>query len=837
MKKRAPFSGSAWIVLAVLLVAGAGSVAAQPGEDETKALAEAQQYYDEGAFDLCNQRIAALIRKYPKTELLAAAEILQARALYQVGRDDGALNALSLPLDQVPPGLQADTLFWQAEALLDTERWPEAEQKFRALLALKDTGGHGDDATLGLAWAIFKQGREAEAMPLIQSLMKDHAGTPAGQEGQLLLAKIELAEGRYKDAITSLQNLFLTKPAAALSFEANYWLGEAYAGDRQPEKAVEAYQRVTDVPQAFPRQLVARANLGLGQAQRALNHSDLAAAAYEKAYELAENETDRLNSFRAFLESARAAGQLPEAVATLQEFAKNANESAPAALFAIGLVLAEDGSNDKAIGTLESLLVAYGKSPWVPAANDQLGRLYALAGKPDLAIKALQSCIDTSQDAGLVRTARFQLGRVLFDGKDYAGAAAQFAQVSAGLDQPAEDASFNYLLCEAKLGKADAFLKAEPDFEKRFPHSAYMKQVALAKGNMLTSQGKTDDAKSAYENALGVDAPTPDQKALLKSLADLQYQTNDLAAALVTCQRIVKLFPDDSLEAAERAILISYELKKLNEDQAEQALTALAQQYEKAPSGAEAYFRLGEFYSFRQDYVKAQDAFQQLTAAYPQSEYADQAFFFAGQAAFEHQDYVTSRALLEKVPDSSPFKPDARLWEGKTYQQQLNFQQASTLFDSVLATEKSGPKFVEASLLKGECLFELGGQDPANYNAALDSFQAVLKSTDGTVAERNEAATRAAKCLDKLGRRDEAMALYLNVLYGKVAGDDATSPAPPDFSWQIEAGVQAGMIRESQKDWRGAIEIYKRLEDIGGAHQQEFHDLIDKLRRDNYIYE
>ena len=72
---------------------------------------------------------------------------------------------------------------------------------------------------------------------------------------------------------------------------------------------------------------------------------------------------------------------------------------------------------------------------------------------------------------------------------------------------------------------------------------------------------------------------------------------------------------------------------------------------------------------------------------------------------------------------------------------------------------------------------------------------------------------------------------------GEYLVDDAASPQPPDFSWQIEAGIQAGMMRESDKDFRGAIEIYKRLEQIGGAHQQEFHDLIDKLRRDNYIYE
>ena len=810
---------------------------AQPSDDEAKWLAAAQQSFHDGAFDLVNDRVAALVKKYPKSELLPQAELLQAQALYQLGRDDAAVAAFTVPIEQVPEPLRADTLYWQAQSLLDAEKWPEAEQKFRQLLALRDLAGHAGDADLGLAWAVFKQNREAEAMPIILNLLADKKNIEPLQQAQLLLAKVQIAKGQFPDAIKSLQALFATKPDPTLSYEANYWLGEAYANNNEPGPAVDAYRAVTDVPTAFPKFLVAQANLGLGRAERALGQYDLAATAYEKAYQLAENETARLDAFRAFLESAREAKQLPEAIATLQEFAKNFPDSAPDALFAIGLVLEEDGQADKAIGTLESLLVAYNKSSRAPAANDQLGRLYALAGKPDLAIKALQACIDTSPDPALVRTARFQLGRVLFDQGDFPNAAAQFAQISDGTDSQAEDASFNFLLTQAKLNKTDVFLKAEADFEKRFPNSTYLKQVALTAGLLLAAQGKVEEAKTAYKKGLGSDVATPDQAALLRAYADLQYQTNDLAGALDSNQRIINLFPNDSLEASERAIQISFELRKTTDDQAEQALAALTQKYGKTPQGAEAFFHLGEFYSFRQDYVKAQDAFQQLTAAYPQSDFGDRAYFFAGQSAFQHQDYATARALLEKVPDNSPFKPDALLWEGKTYQQQLNFPQAVTVFDSVLATVKSGPTFVEASLLRGECLFELGGKDPANYSAALESFGGILKGKDGTVAQRNEAAERSAKCLEKLGRRDEAMEMYLAVLYGRVAGDDAASPQPPDFSWQIEAGVQAGMMRESDKDFRGAIEIYKRLEQIGGAHQQEFHDLIDKLRRDNYIYE
>jgi tetratricopeptide (TPR) repeat protein len=238
-----------------------------------------------------------------------------------------------------------------------------------------------------------------------------------------------------------------------------------------------------------------------------------------------------------------------------------------------------------------------------------------------------------------------------------------------------------------------------------------------------------------------------------------------------------------------------------------------------------------------QDYVRAQDAFQQLITNYPNSAEVDTAYYYAGRAAFAHQDYAAALSLLEKVPDSATFKPDARLWEGRVYQQQQEFTQAQTSYDAVLATEKSGPLFVEASLLKGQCLFALGSQDPGNYSQALAAFDQILKSKDGTIADRNEAAVRRAKCLEKLSRTDDALGQYLDVVYGKVAGDDASSPQPPEFSWQLEAGSQAGRILEARKDWRGAIEVYKRLEQIGGAHAQDFHDLINKLRRDNYIYE
>ena len=811
---------------------------ADPSDDENRLLKTAEQSFKEGAFDLCNNRVATLLKKYPKTELAAPAELLQAQALYQLGRSDAALAALNLSADQMPANLWADTLFWQGESLLDLGRWPEAEQKFHALLALKEGNDHADAATLGLGWALFKQGKETDALPLIQALIKSKGGSPAGQEAQLFQAKIQLETKQFKDAIAGLEALLATQPEKGIAFETDYWLGETYAANGQPDQAAKAYQRVTGDPQAFPRRLVAQAWLGLGRAEQALAQNDQAMLAYEQTYQLTENPATQLDAFRAYLESARASGQLPDAVAKLQDFAKSSDASAPGALFAIGSALVDTNDDDRAIGILESLLVAYPASPWIPDANARLGQLYARNGKAEQAVKALQACIATSTDPVLVRTARSQLGSVLLKQvHDYAGAAAQFAQISDGTDASAENASYNFLLAQASMAKSDVFMKAEASFEKRFPKSSYLKALALAKGQLLANAGKTDDAKAVYQSAIATGGTGADQKALLAALADLQYQTNDLQGALASYNQIIKQFPDDALAAAQRGVLVSYELKRINEDQVEQALVQLAQKYNNMPGAPEAYFRLGEFYFYRQDYVRAQDTFQQLTTTYPNSDDTIPAYFFAGQAAFGHQDYVAAHTLLQKIPDSSPLKSDARLWDGRVYQQQHNFTAALSLFDAVLSTEKSGPLFVEASLLKGQCLFALGSDDPSNYPLAQAAFDQIWKSGDGTIAERNEAAVRSAKCLEKMGRTDDALELYLNVLYGRVAGDDSASSPPPEFYWQFEAGSQAGSIRESRKDWRGAIEIYKRLEQIGGAHAQDFHDLINKLRRDNYIYE
>ena len=855
--KGQPFSSARMFALGVLLFTAAPfftRLHGDPSDDETNSFKAATQSYHDGAFDLADQRATALLKKFPKTELLPQVELLDAQALYQLGRSDDALAAFTLPIDQVPENLRSDTLFWQAESLLDLERWSEAEQKYRALLPLKNSAERSGAANLGLAWALFKQGKESEAIPLVQTLIKGAPNSPAAQRGQLLLAKIQLAHGQFKEAIAGLQALLGTHPDPGTVFEADYWLGQAYSVGGQPDLAVATYQKVTGdltpatppAPpvNAFPRTLVAQAFLGLGRAEQMLHQDDQAMLAYGRAYELTENSAVQMQAFRAFLEAARASRQLPEAVAKLQEFAKSSNTAAPAALLAIGEVLAEDRQDDKAIGILESLLVAYGKSSWAASANYQLGSLYARSGKPGAATAAFQNCITANADPAQVRASRFELGLVLLNQvKDAAGAAAQFSQISAGTDAAAESASYNFLLAQAALGKTDLFLKSETDFNRRFPKSTYLKKIALAQGSLLTRANQPDDAKAAYEKAIGQPGSGPDQKALLKAMADLQYQTGDLAGTVKTCGQIVSQFPDDSLGAAQRAILVSYEMKKASDEQTEHALVQLAQKYAKSADAPEAWFRLGEFYFYRQDYVKAQDAFQQLTTAYPSSPQAAEAYYFAGRAAAAHLDYGAALPLLDKVPETSPFKPEAQIWQARVYQQQLNFVQACAFADSVLTAGKSSSsRSLRPACSRANASSKWARRTPRRYRSGLRRLR------------RNRARTKQGRHGGPAqpGRHAQPR----NASSSSASADEAMKTVPrralrtdgrrrrgrrgsrSELSWQVEAGVPGrACMRESEQGFpRRDRDLQAARADRRCAPAGIPRPASNKLRRDNYIY-
>lgn len=824
--------------LAVLLVGTTVALAA-PTKEENAQFEAGKRAFTDSLFAVSEQRLGAFIAKYPASDLKDDALLLQGQCLFYLGRYEPALVVFDAEAKSGAP-LAA---FWQGETLNALQRWPQAEVAYRVFLEKNPKDANSGQAELGLAWALLRQDKEKDAREVLEKLSEGNPKSEAGQSAALLLAKNLISKKQNKEASELLEKLVAQSPRPKILFEASYLLGELDYLDNRANDSLEHYLKVTGNNKAFPKSLVAQAWFSLGRAYTAVNQPEKAMTAFEQAYSLGEQEQLKMAAFKHYLQVARTLKRLPEAVTKLQDFSKKNpdNPNAAAALFAIGQSLAENKETEKAIGVLESLLVAYPKSPWRAPDNFLLGTLYTQSGKSDSALNAFNQCIEISDNVELTRKAQFEAGRVCYTQKDYAKAISYFDKVQAVKDDLGEDAGYNSLLALSQLDKPDDFQKAADKFAVAFAKSKYLVEIPLLLGRMQERLGQIDQARATYEKAIAA-ANGDDKARLTVRLGDLLAQAGKFEEAWQIYDQFAGQFPNDSAlpDVARKGIITGLAAQKIPEDQATQALQALLTKYPKDAHAAEIVFHLGELSWNKQDFVKAQSRFEQVVKDYPKSTLQDDALFWAGKAAAAHASLADAITILEKVPETSPLKPDARLLQGKIYHQQLKFDNALKLYDAVLDTEKSGPRFVEATLRRGDALFAQGEKDYTKYEQAAAAYGLILNGNQGNFVQRNEAGYRRAKCLEMLKRRDDAMALYMDVLGGRFLTQADGQPAPtppPEFIWQIKAGLDAARIREEAKDWRGAIQIYRKLELLGGPNQQEFRDNINRIRRDNYLYE
>ena len=118
----------------------------------------------------------------------------------------------------------------------------------------------------------------------------------------------------------------------------------------------------------------------------------------------------------------------------------------------------------------------------------------------------------------------------------------------------------------------------------------------------------------------------------------------------------------------------------------------------------------------------------------------------------------------------------------------------ATRFESVSSRSFLSPIGKVAVYYRAAALARAG-----KYAEAIEIFNQFTKTVDGKDPLRFEAVYATARCMEAVGRRDEA-AKSLEAL-----ADDPDNPIAPAYLYAI------GSIRESAGDPKGATEIYRRL--------------------------
>ncbi len=798
------------------------------------------------------------------------------------------------PLQTVPEALRGSWLFAQAQALQGLKKWTGAEALYRAFLSAYPAHVSVPAAKLGRAACLLEQGPDAqkEGRALLEELATASAPGPVRAGAALALAQQYLQKKEFpsarrvlqelirsaeavmptasapeKDrALSSTASLAVNPSAAAIPpaarWEGLYWLGKIAVEEKQWAAAVEAFSKITSDARAFPQTLVAQSWRALGYSQRAMSQHEQALAAFQKSYQLAGEDALRLEGVRQSLQSAQTLGRISDAVDVVRLFAKEhaGQPVAAEALLAAARAQAEAGNAEKAAALLETLQADMPAPRWRAAAELEQARLAAATdrARAQKLLEALLTRADTPVE--IAQPARLLRGNLLLEAGDAAGAVSAYEEILAA-DAPsataepsapavnplAEETLYNLTLAYIALEKIDNVEKTIATLDAKFPESNWRSLARARQAEFLEAQGQHEAARKIYEGlaATGASGSRAVKRQALFHLAALMERTGKATAALPLYDQLADdnagAAPADLLtaQAAVQAAWIRLGRQELTRAQAQEKLAALWQKQQKTPEAAPLLFTIASLLHNAEDYAGAQSRFEEFLQRYPQSPLAPAAAYYAGKAALLHQDYVKAIALLDKVPENTEFKRDARLLQGKVYYAQLQYDKALTLFEAALEIEKGGPRFADALLRKGDCHFALGSKDPAQYEKALAAYGLLLDGQYGNIAERHEAAVRRARTLEKLGRDGEALALYLDVLHQRLAATNAgaSDSKTEETIWRVKAGLEAGRMLEARQDWRGALNAYQTLESLGGPTQAEFRDLATRLRREHYLFD
>ena len=93
---------------------------------------------------------------------------------------------------------------------------------------------------------------------------------------------------------------------------------------------------------------------------------------------------------------------------------------------------------------------------------------------------------------------------------------------------------------------------------------------------------------------------------------------------------------------------------------------------------------------------------------------------------------------------------------------------------------------------------------------------------------RNQALYKKGQGLKNLGRSDEALAAWYDVL-------DKTAPDGRDFFWYYKAGFDAADLFRTQQQWKSAVGIYEKMAKIPGPRAAEAKDRAAQLKLEKFL--
>lgn len=347
-----------------------------------------------------NASLSELIEKYPKHPTAAKARYARALAREQLADYTGGLDDVTAYLATNPPaGERLDALYVQGLCFAGAGQFDKAAESFRSILAADPKFASADKVLYELAWSLRSADKRDEALEAFATLAREHENSPLAAESFYHLGEHAYETQDYAQA-------------AAHYEAARSRAGQSVIGEKAAHK--------------------------LGWSLHQQGELETAAKTFEK--QLADFPNGELAADAAFMiaESRFARKQYDEAVAAYQDsFARptaNKEFQALAHLHA-GQALAQQKKWNESFDLLDKAIGEYPDSAYLPELRYEAAWAQQNLGQGDAALKRYEQVVEET-DREVSARARFMIGEILFEKKEYKEAIRNFFKVAYGYGYP-----------------------------------------------------------------------------------------------------------------------------------------------------------------------------------------------------------------------------------------------------------------------------------------------------------------------------------------------------------------------------------------------------------------
>jgi tetratricopeptide (TPR) repeat protein len=792
----------------------------------TKEIAAAARPGAEGVPEVAVARLIELLKTAANDGAWREAATQLVPALIAAQRASEAQTLLDDPRLKDSPVRN----FWRGQAFAELQQWDKALPFFEA--AARDNASPvRSEAIFGAAEMFRALGRSEEALRMLNTLVNDQLWAT---RARLRAAELLLDRSDWINAQHLLDDMNPTSTGERK--ERRFLRGRLELVRHRPEHAIGTFESLIKKPEGASHALVIAALFGMADAHLQMKTPETGDDFLEDFIDRQPND-ENLPELFAKLDELYRAERKPARV-ELEKWTREPEQPRRAfAQWYRARIELRAGHRDRALQLLGDLRKGLTKMPALAPAFVELAKLTADDGHVEDALSILEEARAMTPEASVLDRINVLAGELQYASNRYDDAGARFEEVARSGSPLAPISKFNASLSWLQLGNHDSFLVAYNELAKSDAAAEDKAELRLAEG--LVEAGKGDKAAADSLQKFVREFPqNPRVSEAWVALAELAFHATPprIDEARKDLQKAAELKPTElATEHADYLAIWLEEATPGNEANVIDQAARFLSQHPASHFASEVRMKLAETYYRRQDFANAETQFETLAEQNPSGAVAEKALFFAAESAMSTMGpHSVDRAivLFDRVVQ---MKGELR-WAARNEQAVIERklgkpQDALLLYDEVLKSDaKSGEKR-EALCGKGDIYFELGSEDPKNFDQAIATYDQLAAESPQPGHWRNQALFKKGVCLEKKADRDGALTIFYKVLE-----EESRPDRSPEFFWFYKAGFNAARLLEDASKWESAASVYEKLVAAGGSRSEEAQARLNRLRLEHFLW-